>query len=66
MIGLGPPSTAAESEPIDQTPVQELNHLLSQATTTAQWLEQRQQFEWRGAPYGLTGMPVTVINAQRR
>ena len=66
MIGLGPSFAAAESEPIAPTPVQELNHLLSQATTTAQWLEQRQQFEWRGAPYGLTGMPVTVMNAQRR
>ena len=66
MIGLVPAAAAAESEPIAPTPVQELNHLLSKATTTAQWLEQRQQFEWRGAPYGLTGMPVTVMNAQRR
>jgi hypothetical protein len=44
----------------------ELTDLLSEATSKAEWLEQRQQFEWRGDPYGLTGMPVTVLNAQRR
>ena len=56
------PVEAAEEEAAEQS----LTQRLSLVAGRAEWLEQRQQFEWRGAPYGLTGVPVTVVNAQRR
>ena len=58
LVGFGGrPTPAADIE--SAAPVREVPSLLSQAQARAQWIEQRQQFEWRGDPYGLTGMPVT-------
>ena len=65
-LALGPGKGRAVAEQVERTVVEEIPELLSQAKARAEWLEQRKQFEWRGAPYGLTGMPVTLVNAQRR
>ena len=57
---------AADAASTKRPSIQGVQQVLSRVEAKTEWLEQRQQFEWRGAPYGLTGMPVTLVNAQRR
>ena len=56
---------STSSDSTSQSSTGKVSHLTRGAADQAKWVARRKQFDFRGVPYGLTGLPIAFFNFKR-